>query len=211
MCGFISFIYAVSTSSLTQKCRQSQHRQVKASLLLKNSPAFLGLQLESVSPGPRGDHLVVSAWGHGSVPQRIGPVGGMSPKGARCTPRAFLGLGCTFNSWSVHGAWPGACCSLRLPVTPLLPAFLSQHGCLGKVPAGAELCGGHSAALRPALCTAAPNLGEETREWEARWGGMWVVLTLCPAQGPASGPSQLLTQRPTWTVSSERSAAAPFV
>lgn len=109
MCGFISFIYAVSTSSLTQKCRQSQHRQVKASLLLKNSPAFLGLQLESVSPGPRGDHLVVSAWGHGSVPQRIGPVGGMSPKGARCTPRAFLGLGCTLLTagvCTVHGLGP---------------------------------------------------------------------------------------------------------
>lgn len=51
MCGFMTFIYAVSTLSLIQKCRQSQHRYVKANLLLKNNLAFLGLQPESAFLG----------------------------------------------------------------------------------------------------------------------------------------------------------------
>lgn len=211
MCGFISFIYGVSTSSLIQKCRQSQHRKVKASLVLKNTPAFLGLQLENMFPRV----LMVPVWGHGSIPQRIGPVGGVSPKGASCTPRAFLwGWGCTFNSWSVHSAWPWACCNFRLPVMPLLPTFLSltllPHG---KVVAGAELCGWHSAALRPALCTAAPNLGEETpKSGKPGWGGMWVNPHPLPSSGASfRDPSQLLTQKSIWTVISERLAVASFI
>lgn len=47
------------------------------------------------------------------------------PQGSQ-HPRAFLwGWRCTFNIRSVHGVWPWACCSLRLPIMLLLPAFLS--------------------------------------------------------------------------------------
>lgn len=77
---------------------------------------------------------------------------------------------------------------------PLLPAFLSlaQQGCPwglrcgsallphGKDPAGAELSGWHSTALRPALRTVAPDLGEESLEREKPGGvGCGSVLTLC--------------------------------
>lgn len=117
-------------------------------------------------------------------PAKDGPCGRNEPQGSQLHPEGLpLGLGCAFNSWNVQCMALGLL-YLRLPVMPLLPAFLFltllPHG---RILAGAELCGWHGATLRPALCTVAPNLGEETREREARWGEMWVGPHHLPCSG----------------------------